>query len=330
MRIATFNLENLDDRPGLTPPLSERIVSLRPQLVRLKADVLCLQEVNGQKPTGGGLRNLSALDRLLEGTAYAAFHRAVSLKADRSAPRDRHNLVILSRWPLERVEQLHHDLVAPPLYRPATPVERPSGPEPVAWDRPILVASLHLPDGRVLHLLNLHLRAPLAAPLPGAKSGPLRWKSVAGWAEGFFLATIKRAGQALEARLEIERIFDRDPQALILVCGDFNAEEREMPLRTIVADVADTRNGSLTARSLVPLEHSLPASQRFSVLHDGRPVLLDHLLVSRGLLAHYQHMEIHNEALGDELVAFAKVERSPESFHAPVVASFALPDASSV
>ena len=330
MRIATFNLENLDDRPGLEPGLSERIAVLRPQLLRLRADVLCLQEVNGQKPAGGGLRSLAALDRLLEGTAYAGFHRAVSLKADRSAPRDRHNLVILSRWPFERVEQLHHDLVPAPLYRPATPMERPAEPEPVVWDRPILVASLHLPDGQVLHVLNLHLRAPLAAPLPGAKAGPLRWKSAGGWAEGFFLATMKRAGQALEARLEIERIFDRDPQALVVVCGDFNAEEREMPLRTIVADVADTRNGSLAARSLVPLEHSLPESRRFSVLHNGRPVLLDHLLVSRALLTRYRSMEIHNEALGDEAAAYAEVEHSPESFHAPVVASFALPEAPSV
>ena len=48
LRLATFNLESLDDRPDLVPTLAERIAILRPQLLRLDADILCLQEVNGQ------------------------------------------------------------------------------------------------------------------------------------------------------------------------------------------------------------------------------------------------------------------------------------------
>ena len=53
MRVATFNLENFDDRPGRGPPLNKRLPILRPQIERLRADVLCLQEVNAQKPEGG-------------------------------------------------------------------------------------------------------------------------------------------------------------------------------------------------------------------------------------------------------------------------------------
>ena len=49
MRLATFNLENLDDAPDGAPPLAERLRILRPQLERLAADVLCLQEVNAQR-----------------------------------------------------------------------------------------------------------------------------------------------------------------------------------------------------------------------------------------------------------------------------------------
>jgi len=40
LRIATFNLENLDDEPGDKPTLAERVRVMRPQLVRLRADVL--------------------------------------------------------------------------------------------------------------------------------------------------------------------------------------------------------------------------------------------------------------------------------------------------
>ena len=65
LRIATFNLENLDDKPGEEPSLNERVPLMRPQLVRLDAGVLCLQEVHGQED-GDALRRLSALERLLE------------------------------------------------------------------------------------------------------------------------------------------------------------------------------------------------------------------------------------------------------------------------
>ena len=48
LTLATFNLEDLDDAPGQLPPLAERIEVLRPQLLRTQADILFLQEVNGQ------------------------------------------------------------------------------------------------------------------------------------------------------------------------------------------------------------------------------------------------------------------------------------------
>jgi hypothetical protein len=116
-----------------------------------------------------------------------------------------------------------------------------------------------------------------------------------------------------------------DPHARILIAGDFNAEEREVPTRIITAELEDTANGDLAARVLVPLEHSLPESRRYSVIHRGRRIMLDHMFASRTLLAAYQGMEIHNEALGDELIAYASVHGSPESYHAPVVATFQMP-----
>jgi endonuclease/exonuclease/phosphatase family metal-dependent hydrolase len=197
-------------------------------------------------------------------------------------------------------------------------------PQEIIWDRPLLKAAIRLPSGRGIHVVNLHLRASLAAQIAGQKENAFTWRSVGGWAEGFFITSVKRSGQALEARLLVERIFDLEPEALIAVCGDFNAVQEEMPLRTIMGDVEDTGNGHLAGRSLVPLERALPSTQRYSVLHHGRKVMLDHILISRALLAHFRHMEVHNEALGDELVAYATVSHSPESYHAPVVAAFEL------
>lgn len=327
-RIATFNLESLDDRPGLEPGLEARIAVLRPQLQRLAADVLCLQEVNGQEagrgPDGAPRRRLSALDALLAGTAYEGYERAAT--AGEHGPYDRHNLVILSRFPIAERAQVRNQAVPPPSYRPVTAEPPAAAPAPVAWDRPILTAAIDLGAGRRLHVLNLHLRAPLAAFIPGQKESAFVWKTVSGWAEGFFLSTVKRTGQALEARILIDRLFDADPEALVAVCGDFNAHEREMPVRIVMGDPDDTGSGALAMRAMVALEESIPEDRRYSVVHAGHKVMLDHLLVSRPLMAWYRGAEVHNEGLGDEMVGYASVHASPESFHAPVVATFAVPE----
>lgn len=322
VRIATFNLEDLDDRPERGAGLEARIALLRPQLERVRADILCLQEVNGQRRQSGEGRELLALDRLLAETPYASFHRVHSVAGETGELADKHNLVVLSRWPIDAFEQLRHDLVDAPGYRPATALPPEAEPRAVEWDRPILHAVVATAAGERLHVINLHLRAPLAAPVAGQKLGPFCWKSASGWAEGFYIAMLKRSGQALETRLLIDRIFEREPEARIVVCGDFNAEEREVPLRIVCADVADTGNGRLAGRALVPLERTLPEARRFSVIHCGQRLMLDHMLVSRSLLAHYRSLEVHNEALGDGLVAYATVDGPVESYHAPVVASF--------
>lgn len=183
---------------------------------------------------------------------------------------------------------------------------------------------MELPDGWPLHVVNLHLRAPLASPVPGQRESGANWRSAGGWAEGFFLSTVRRAGQALEARLLVERLFDADPQALIAVVGDCNAEAAEVPVRILCGDLADTRNGHLAARALVRLENSLPEDRRWSVLYGGQRLLFDRILVSRSLFGSFRSMEIHNETVIDELAATAAGMDVADSFHAPVVATFAL------
>lgn len=328
LRLATFNLENLDDRPGLEPALSTRIAVLRPQLQRLDADILCLQEVHGQRVRGKGPRRLAALDRLLEGTAYAGWHRVSSTSTgnhgDEAWVADLHNLVLLSRLPILASRELRGELVAAPSYRLATASPPVLEPRPCTWDRPVLHATIALPDGRRLEVVNLHLRAPTAAAVAGQKAGPFCWRSTQGWAEGYFLAGVKRTAQALEARLLVDQLLDADPEALIAVAGDCNAEERETPLRILMAETADTGNGALAVRSLVPLERSLPRDRRFTAIHKGRAVMLDHILVSRHLLACFRALEIHAETLSDEVDPELRVERATESYHAPVVAAFTL------
>jgi endonuclease/exonuclease/phosphatase family metal-dependent hydrolase len=321
MRIATFNIEHLGLGQAQGVTLDSRIEALRPVLERVDADVLCLQEVDGDKVPGAAGRQLAALDRLVSGTPYESFERHVSGETGGRIA-DVHNLVTLSRFPIAGRREIRHALVPPVSYRAVTQQPPSSIAEPVRFDRPALCTEIGLPGGRRLHVLNLHLRAPLAVPIPGQKAGPFVWQTAAGWAEGFFLAALKRSAQALEIRLAIDDIFDADPAALLILAGDCNAEAHEVPLTILTAAEENTGNGTLAGRALVDLARSIPEDRRFSVLHHGRALMLDHVLASRGMLAKFRALEIHNEALGDELVTFGKVHASPGSTHAPVVAVF--------
>jgi predicted extracellular nuclease len=319
LRIATFNLENFDDGPDL----ARRMEALRPMLVRADADVLALQEVHSQRDAQGR-RNLSALDALVDGTRYATYGRAHTVTSA-GVPYHERNLVVLSRFSVADTAQFNQDLVQAPMWRTMTANPPEADADNVGWERPILHCKLQVGSSRVLHVVNLHLKSKLPTTIPGQMRDQYTWNSVQGWAEGFFLSSVKRVGQALETRLLLDQIFDAEPDSLVAVLGDFNAESDEVPVRAIRGDVADTGNPDLAPRLLVPCEASVPESSRYSLFHRGRGEMIDHLLVSRALLPWYRGAEIHNETLPDESIAFASDTKFPESDHAPVTATFAVP-----
>ncbi len=324
MRIATFNLESLDLPPKACATVEARAEILWPALERLDADVLCLQEVNGQRVAGGKARGLVALDRLLDGTVYAGYHRASTTGPDGQGPADVHNLVTLSRWPIRDVSEVRHNIVPPVQLALQTADAGEAAQRTARFERPLLLTDIEIADGRKLSVINLHLRAPLAAAIPGQKLAPFVWKSIGGWAEGYFVAATQRAAQALELRLLIDRMLGSEPKALIAVAGDFNAEDHETALKIAVGAEEDTGNGALTRGSLVVLDRAIAADRRWSVLHHGRPLMLDHILVSRALLGAFRSIDVHNEALGDEALGYAKVDRPRGSYHAAVMAEFAI------
>jgi endonuclease/exonuclease/phosphatase family metal-dependent hydrolase len=325
LRIATFNLENLDDKPGQEPTLNERIALMWPQLLRINADILGLQEVNGQEEPGQP-RRLLALAKLLANTPYAAYHQVSTMTEDGTQVYDERNLVILSRFEISEHHQYKHDFAPAPRYRKVTAKPEENEAKEVTWERPILHAKIKLDNNRALDLINIHLKSKLPTNIEGQKVDNYTWKTPSGWAEGFFLSSMKRVGQALETRMLIDKLFDAHEDALIVVCGDFNADLDEVPVEAIRGDVENTGNDKLAKRVIVPCERTIPEPSRFSLLHHGQGRMLDHLLVSRPLLAHYRGSEIHNELLHDESVAFGTDVKFPESDHAPVIAKFELPE----
>jgi endonuclease/exonuclease/phosphatase family metal-dependent hydrolase len=296
---------------------------MRLQLLRLNADILCLQEVNGQEQPGQP-RRLLALQKLLASTPYSAYHMVSTMTADGNQVYDERNLIILSR--LEIVERRQQKPDDAPLYRMITAVPPQPQAKEILWERPILQATIKLDASRIVHIFNVHLKSKIPTDIPGQKINDYTWKSCSAWAEGSFVSSMKRMGQALQLRKLIDALFDSDENALTAICGDFNADHADVPLETIRGDIENTNNPSLAKRVLVSCERTVPESSRFSLIHQGRGVMLDHILVSRSLLAHYRNTEIHNELLHDESAAFATDVKFPESDHAPVVAEFVLPE----
>lgn len=323
IRIATFNLENLDDKPGEQPDLQTRLKFLQPQLTRINADILCLQEINGQE-TPGLPRDLLALKNLLKGSQYENYKLVSTKLVDGSQVYDERNLVILSRFDILEARQYKHTHVQAPAYRKVTADPAETQADEVTWERPILHARIKLAEGMILEVLNLHLKSRRPSDIPGQKSG-FAWKSISGWAEGFFLSSMKRVGQALETRMLIDKLFEANQDAMIVAAGDFNADLNDVAMEAIRGDVENTENSKLALFNMIPCERTIPEPARFSLYHRGKGSMLDHLLISRALLPFYRHTEIHNEVLHDESAAFADDKKYPESDHAPVVAEFELP-----
>jgi endonuclease/exonuclease/phosphatase family metal-dependent hydrolase len=323
LRIASFNLENLDDGPNVKPALATRIQIMRPQLQRLHADILCFQEVHSQGSSGS--RTFAALDQLLAGTEYTGFNREATLTTGGELY-DVRNLVTVSRFPFAAPVQIIRDSAGPrPRYQMATADPPDTSADLIQWERPMLYTQINVAAGMNLHLINVHLKSKIASDIAGQKLDNFTWKTVSAWAEGSFISSMKRVGQALQARLLIDKIFDTHGlDALIAICGDFNAAADEVALAAICGPVEETGNPAHGPRLMVPCENNIPESARYTLLHLGKGEMLDHIIVSRFLLRFFRSAEIHNEALPDESGAFRQDVNFPESDHAPVVAEFEL------
>lgn len=325
MRIATFNIENLDDNlvsSAQDAPFDVRVRILRPMLERLRADVICFQEVHGQREGEDTPRTLRALETLLEGTRYQNFSLTPSVDEDGKVEALR-NLVVAARpdFTVAEVQSLRNSLINPPVYAQVTATGDPV-PMQVTWERPALYVRLERAGGPPLHVLNIHFKSKNPTDIPGQKVDRFTWRTASGWAEGFFLSSLKRVGAALEARIFIDGLFDADPEARILICGDYNAEPHEVPVMCLRGMTEDTGNAALNDRVMYPVALSVAESRRFTLYHHGRGNLLDHMLVSRPMMASFVAAEIHNEMIHDESIAFASDAKFPESDHAPLVAEF--------
>jgi predicted extracellular nuclease len=65
----------------------------------------------------------------------------------------------------------------------------------------------------------------------------------------------------------VDGILEED--ALIVVCGDFNADSDDVPVQAI-RGTENIGNPALSRRVLVPCERTIPEPARYSYLYHGR------------------------------------------------------------
>ncbi|MBO6511092.1 MAG: endonuclease/exonuclease/phosphatase family protein [Roseibium sp.] len=323
MRLATFNMESYGFDRFEPEALEHRLEALRPKILELKADILCLQEVNAQKIRGQRKRQFPALDHLLKDTPYQDFYRATSEREPGLGPGNKHNLVILSRYPISKSGCLFQHHADPPYWRPRTAEPTYDEPQDIVFERPILMAEIDIGTPKPLHLFTVHLRAPIAAMIRGAKLPDRSWKSISAWAEGYQLSVLKQTAQALELRLAVETLFDADEKAQIILTGDFNATGETGTLRLLRADPDDTGSPAFVSRRLFQLDRSLPQEERQTVIHRGRGQALDHILASATMTDRTIAMKVFNHDLPDEVYDAEDTDYAG-SFHAAMLAEFDL------
>lgn len=321
MKIATFNMESFGNDRHDPAELAPRLDALRPKILELDADILCLQEVNAQKLKGVSARQFQALDLLLEKTPYRDYHRATSERPSGKGPGDRHNLVILSRYPVKSTESLYQAHAHPPLWQPLSARPAYDRPQTIEFDRPVLKTEIDIGSDRPLHLFGVHLRAPIAAMIRGGKRPDRSWRSISAWAEGYQLSVLKQTAQALELRLAVEALFDADSEAQVVLAGDFNATSETGTIRLLRADPDDTGSPELESRRLYQLDAALPPERRKTVIHRGKGQALDHILASPAMTARTTHVKVFNYDLPDEVFDSGNGDYAG-SYHAAMLAEF--------
>ncbi|MFE0351788.1 endonuclease/exonuclease/phosphatase family protein [Streptomyces griseoluteus] len=224
----------------------------------------------------GQPRALLALQALLAGT-HLDGASLVRTKPEDDAVFDVRNLVVATHLPVIKYQQLKNDLVAEPHYQRLTATPPDPAPVPIGIERPILHAQIdidHAESGRLLHTITVHLKSKIPTEIPSQVLDSQKgiWRTADAWAEGSFQSSMKRMSQALEVRRLVDQILGEDPDARIIVAGDFNAEPEEVPVLAICGNVEDTGNGGLAARVLVPIEHTIPHEARYTLFSPPGPL----------------------------------------------------------
>ncbi|MEU7905070.1 endonuclease/exonuclease/phosphatase family protein [Actinoplanes sp. NPDC049118] len=314
--VGTWNLENLfwpDDEfgPDDKAVYDGKLAALAATINAAGPDVLGLQEV-------GQPEALADLVALLDGD----WHTVLSTRFE---PRRPIRVGVISRHPLQVVTDT---AVFAPLLRPVQ-----GGDEPrktvSGMGRGVLGVDVDLPGGQRVTMLVCHLKSKLLS-FPGP-NGASRFspRNEAERARYAAYALYRRTAEAVTVRVAVDDLLHGAGQRPLVLVGDLNDEPSAATTQILYGPPGSQLGTAGFSRpdrgddsrlwSLAPL---IPEETRFSRVYQGRPELIDHILVSHALLDRVREVRTVTDrrlpSVGDDP---AERRSAPDSDHAPIFAT---------
>jgi len=305
--IATFNVKNLLEPANsqAAAVLPGKIAWLASKLTACDADVVGLQEI------GSG----ALLSRVLD-----AMHARGGYGAPVLGTVDARGIgcALLSRLPILSSWVQTSDALPLPVFREGDPP--PFGAR-LPLRRGVVHARVDAGAARLIDVFVAHFKSARPVRARDASGIELGPSSARERAEGQLRSLIWRAGEGLFVRGRVDEVLAGDPDARIAVVGDLNDEPGSWAVRAVCSEGQG---------ALLDACASIPAELRYSCLHGGRRIQIDHVLVTAGLHARIQAARIDNadlrqhEPLPEARPAAQAVQETPtiDSDHAPVIVQF--------
>ena len=183
------------------------------------------------------------------------------------------------------------------------------------WSRRDFVRITTNYNDKPIMLIGIHIKAGFAMPIKSKKGVAYPMETQIDRADGLIRSEFFRFAQARKVRQLVDEQL-RDPNASVVVTGDFNSDEKFAPYRIITGEI------KTAADSLASAAQKIPESERFTVLNKGKKLLIDHILFSKKLEPSVKEVVILNKDLREH----KNVHPSPayvESDHAPLLLELA-------
>jgi endonuclease/exonuclease/phosphatase family metal-dependent hydrolase len=298
--VATFNVMNLlEPRDELERGrLGAKVDAIARTLLECDADVVALQEIGSS-----GLAR--ALVAALPGAGYGKpFVGTADARGIRCA--------LLSRLPV--VDAREHTADALPFPTFGTEDPPPFGTR-IPLRRGVVHALVEAPQVGRVHVLSAHFKSRVGVPLRDVGRAELPAKTTRERSEALVRSLVWRCAEALHVRGVIDEVLARTPEAHVVLAGDLN----DVPESPVLGALRGDGPGQLfDCASRIPVE------SRFSVIHEGRGVQLDHALATAALHARLASARFENADLRDHGPFVPGVPEAPsvDSDHAPLVVRF--------
>jgi endonuclease/exonuclease/phosphatase family metal-dependent hydrolase len=305
----TWNVENLF-RPGEGEGLQDealyraKLAYLAGELRALAADVVALQEIGSAQ----ALADLRA-----EAGGYP--HAVVSSHPDPRGIR----VAFLSRLKPSWSGELS-PFPAQALLRLRAETEGAEGIDLTRMGRGALGIEVRKGAERI-RLVTAHLKSKLVT-YPGGRFAPLDEYERA---RGTALALLRRAAEAAALRAWTVPMLEGSDRRLVLL-GDMNDEPRAVTTELLAgpSDRSISHPDKLDDVRLYNLADEIPEGRRYSRIHDKRPELIDHILVTKRMVFELERVDADVSGIspvGDDPRA-RQAQVVPD--HAPVFARFTL------